>query len=279
MLITVNGLVIRSYPSGNHDSVLHILTDTNGKLTVMVKGGGSKKNSSSAGYIQLLTYGNYEIYQGKDDLYWLRGGSVIESFFTLTNDLSSMALANYLCEVASECSRENFEIEDTHVLLRLLLNSLYMLKTGGRSVSVVKGVFELRVCAMLGYTPDLIGCADCGEAFPDEAYLDVMNGRFVCSACQAKRNRALSLTQIREEDEFRQRRVICHLSSSVLAAMRYALSAPDKRIFSFTLQGEEEGSFERVCETFLLHHLERDFKTLEFYRSTPDLDKLVGKGG
>jgi hypothetical protein len=54
----------------------------------------------------------------------------------------------------------------------------------------------------------------------------------------------------------------------VLAAMRYALTAPDKKLFSFSLKDpEEERSFERAAETYLLNQLERDFDTLHFYRS------------
>jgi hypothetical protein len=61
------------------------------------------------------------------------------------------------------------------------------------------------------------------------------------------------------------------VSASTLAAMRYALTAPDKKIFSFSLKDrEEEMNFGRATETFLLNQLERDFDTLRSYRSTVD---------
>ena len=50
------------------------------------------------------------------------------------------------------------------------------------------------------------------------------------------------------------------------------LTAPDKKIFSFSMKdSEEERSLERATETFLLNQLERDFDTLHFYRSVADL--------
>lgn len=275
MLTTVDGLVIRSYPSGNSDSVLHIITREHGKLAVLVKGGKSGKKGT-AFCIQPYTYGNYELYKGKDDnLYWFRSGTVLHSFYGLTHDVEKVALADYVCEVASECSGEDFEVEDSQTVLRLLLNTLHVMLHTDKSLALIKGVFELRVAALCGYTPDLIGCADCGEAFPDEAYLDVMNGCFVCEKCQKKRNASVRLSRLSEEDEFRQRNVLCPITASVLAAMRYALSAPEKKVFSFALTDkEEERCFERTTEAFLLHNMEREFKTLHFLRSISELPTL-----
>ena len=48
MLITVNGLVTRSYLSGDHDRVIHIITEDHGRLAVMVKGGNSKRGGGAA---------------------------------------------------------------------------------------------------------------------------------------------------------------------------------------------------------------------------------------
>lgn len=271
MLITVNGLVTRSYPSGDHDRVIHILTEEQGRLSVMVKGAGSKRTGSSTVCTQLFTYGNYELYRGKSgDLFWFRGGSVIHSFYSLTTDLTRMALATYLCDVASEQAAEEGGEEEGAVLLRMLLNSLYTLHSGTRPHAIVKGVFELRAASLLGYCPDLTGCAFCGEGYPDNAYLDVMNGRLICADCQTKRNRLAGIPTA--EQELGERRIVCPLSSSVLAALRYALSAPDKKLFSFSLKDpEEERSFDRVAETYLLNQLERDFDTLHFYRSVADM--------
>ena len=270
MLITVNGLVTRSYPSGDHDRLLHIMTEDRGRLSVMVKGGNSKRGGATSACTQLFTYGNYELYSGNNgDLYWLRGGSVLTSFYKLSEDLARMSLASYLCDVASDLTDKNVAVEETAELLRMLLNSLYTLDRGTKPAALVKGVFELRAAAMMGYRPNLIGCDVCGTGYPDEAYLDVMNGLFVCADCQAKRNRLVGRVWERErEEEMGERSIVCPLSASTLAAVRYALAAPESKIFSFALLDDETaGSFERVAETYLLNHLERDFETLRFYRA------------
>ena len=271
MLITVNGLITRSYPSGDHDRVVHMLTEDRGRLSVMVKGGNSKRGGHTAACTQLFTYGNYELYGGNNgDMYWYRGGSVLNSFYNLSSELSRMALATYLCDLATEFTDRDTGSEESVALLRMLLNSLYTLDKGNRPPSIVKGVFELRAAAMMGYRPNLVGCEVCGQGYPEEAYFDIMNGCFICAACQAKRNRFASRIAAREA-ELGERSIICPISSSVLAAIRFALTAPDGKIFSFSLSDREvERAFAHVAETFLLNHLERDFETLCFYRAVAE---------
>ncbi len=272
MLITVNGLVTRSYPTGNQDHIVHIITEEHGRLSVMVKGGTSRTAREAAALTQPFTYGNYELYRGKGgDLYWFRSGSVTRHFFDVTADLARTALAAYLCDVATELSDEESGIPETGILLRMLLNTLHTLAGEGKDSALVKAVFELRAAALMGYQPDLTACRRCGEGYPENAYLDVMNGCLVCADCQSAQNRLGGRIDETRERELGERRIICPITSSTLAAMRYALTAPDRKIFSFELTDPEElHLFARAAETYLLNQLEQDFDTLKFYRSVAD---------
>ncbi len=270
MLITVNGLITRVYHTGNNDRVLHIITREHGRLSVLVKGSSSRKRDDTAAATQLFTYGNFELYRGRvGDMYWLRNGSAIQYFFGVTSDLATMALATYLCDVATDLSAEEDAIPETDDLLRMLLNTLHVLSERSKPAPLVKAVFELRLSAMMGYQPDLTACTRCGEGYPEHAYLDIMNGCLICADCQTELNRRLRRPEA--ERELGERRIICPLSASILAAMRYALAAPDRKIFSFALQDPVElRNFSHVAETYLLNQLEQDFDTLKFYRSVSD---------
>ncbi len=270
MLITVNGLITRVYHSGNNDRILHILTKEQGRLSVMVKGSASRKRDDTAAATQLFTYGNFELYRGRTgDLYWLRNCTALQYFFGVTSDLTAMALSTYLCDVATEVSAEEDAGMETDDLLRMLLNTLYVLNERSKPAPLVKAVFELRLAAMIGFQPDLTACARCGEGYPDHAYLDIMNGRLVCADCQTELNRRRPPPDL--ERELGERRIVCPITGSTLAALRYALSAPDRKIFSFNLQDPEElRSFSHVAETYLLNQLEQDFDTLKFYRSVAE---------
>ncbi len=272
MLITVNGLITREYRTGDKDRVIHIITEERGRISAMVKGSTTRKRDATAAATQLFTYANFELYQGQGgDLYWVRGCTPLKHFFALTSDLATMALSTYLCDVASDLCAEEDAIPETDELLRMLLNALYVLNEKIKPLPLVKAVFEMRLAAMMGFQPDLTACVSCGEGYPDTAYMDIMNGCLLCADCQTERNRRIGIRAERDR-ELGERRILCPLTASTIAALRYTLAAPEKKIFSFTLQDPEEMRlFSNVAETFLLNQLEQDFDTLQFYRSVADI--------
>ncbi|MBQ1233902.1 MAG: DNA repair protein RecO, partial [Clostridia bacterium] len=139
MQMSTDGLVTRVQNTGDHDKVLQILTAEHGRISVMVKGGKSLKSPAMA-CSQLFTYGNFELYR-KGDFYWLRQGSVLNAFYELSADIVRMSLGVYLCDVANELSDRDEPAEE---LLRMLLNSLYLIGREKKPQELVKGVFELR---------------------------------------------------------------------------------------------------------------------------------------
>ena len=92
-----------------------------------------------------------------------------------------------------------------------------------------------------------------------------MNGCVTCSECMMKQSAHVARPL---SDESGERRILLPINGSVLAAMRYAIYAPGERMLSFKLGGEEENAmFSKAAEEYLLHHLERGFSSLEFYKS------------
>jgi DNA repair protein RecO (recombination protein O) len=57
------------------------------------------------------------------------------------------------------------------------------------------------------------------------------------------------------------------LSPSALAALRYIVSAPDGRVFSFEIKDDgETEELAGAAESYILNHLERSFDSLSFYK-------------
>jgi DNA repair protein RecO (recombination protein O) len=56
------------------------------------------------------------------------------------------------------------------------------------------------------------------------------------------------------------------LTSGVLAALRHTIYAPFPKLFSFELSEEGQRMLESASERYVLTQLERNFKTLDFYR-------------
>ena len=261
MTFATDGLITRVHEVGAGDKLVNIITPDRGRIGVMVKGGRSP-NSKLTPVSQLFTYGNFEIYE-KNSMYWLRGGSILNSFYAISNDISRLSLATYLCDLANELSDEDEECSE---LLRLLLNSLFLIGKADRAPEIVKSAFELRAAAISGYMPELFGCAYCHAEVADFMYLDVMGGKLVCTDCQAKRGQRIPRISKDFEDD-PESSVLCGMSPSTLAAVRYIVSAPEKKVFSFELKdGDDLHDLSRAAEAYILNHLGRGFDSLDFYK-------------
>lgn len=264
MLYSTDGLIIRETDVGEHDKILTLLTPSEGQISVSAKGARSSK-SKLISATKLFTYGNYEIYK-KGEFRYLREAAIIEPFFGLSKDIERMSLAAYFCEVACDVSVEG---EPSIYILRMILNSLFALARGLYSLPIIKAVYELRTAGYSGFMPSLERCAHCGEEFPQKPRFDIMNGHLICQDClnklQQEKNRSYAGAF---DDLTAEKSLYCPLSPSALAAMRYALTALPERMFSFEIKDDGELKlFGDACEAFLLNHLERDFRTLNFYKS------------
>lgn len=258
---TTDGLILRVVEVGESDKLLTVLTK-DGRITVSAKGVRSMK-SKSASLCHPFTYANLEYYE-KEGRRWLSGGSVNASFFGLNQSLAGYALAAYLLSLATEITDEGVEAED---VLRTTLNALYAIQKELSPIPLIKASYEWFAAMTSGYMPELDTCSVCSTGDMCELWLDVMNGALICDACQKKRTGSIPLPEV---DRYETRNVLVPLDGSALAAIRYVSTAPLSRLFSFSLSGQSADYFCRAAETYLLHHLERDFDTLEFYRTVKD---------
>lgn len=257
---TVDGLVLREIPVGDHDKLLTVLTAEEGQVLMTAKGARSM-HSKVMPLCRLFTYANFEYYE-RGGRRWVSGGSVNDSFFGLNEDLEGFALASYLLQVAGEITGEGVSAEE---ILRMTLNALYLIEKGEKDRRQIKGVYEWFAAKASGFEPDLSACADCGCKEGENLWLDVMNGGLVCTPCLQKRSGGLPIPEL---DPYETRNVLLPMDASTLAGLRYVSEAPLSRIFAFSLREEESlVSFGRITETYLLNHLERGFDALSFYHS------------
>lgn len=264
-LLKVTGLVLRETPVGESDKMLSVLTAECGRISVYGRGVRKLKNTAFVG-TQLYCYAEFVLVKN-GDAYTIRECTVKEKFYHLRDSLPALALAGYIAEVAMDISSDEREHED---LLRLTLNSLYAIGQQKKPLSLIKAVFELRSVAYAGFMPDLVGCAGCGKYQFPAYYLDIPEGTFRCEECFHKKSGELE-TEFRRENEnegiYSGAHLIVPISPEVFVAMRYAVYAKPERLFSFDLPADALSDFASVCEKYLLCHLDREFRTLDFYHS------------
>ncbi len=263
MLITVKGLVLRETPVGDFDKMLTVLTAEYGKISVFARG-AKKMKSPFFVSTQMFCYSEF-VLRKTTDIFYINDGSLIEGFFSLRDTLEGSALASYIAEVAQDISTEN---TDETKLLRLTLNTLFAISRQKKPLPLVKAVFELRAVSYAGFLPRLSGCDVCGKAPLPTYFFDISSGVFFCEECYHAREKLFEdeAGRVNEEESiYAYYHTIVQISPSVFAAVIHALSVPQERIFAFSLEDDALYDFSSLCEKYLICHLERNFKTLDFY--------------
>lgn len=244
--ISAPGLVIREQSIGEADKLITVLTAKHGLIRAFSRG-AKKTKSKKLAATSLLSYSEFTFSKSRD-AFSVEDALVKEVFFELRKDVQKMALAQYFCELAYEFCEEDFESEE---ILRLFLNSLWLLKDDKKPMPFIKAVTELRLMSAGGYMPDLVACEKCGEYETDSMFFSSESGKLYCENCRPN--------------------ITCkHLNLSVVTAMRYVVFSDFPKIFSFSLGEDSLASFCEICEEYLLNKTQRRFKTLEFYNAIKD---------
>ena len=183
MLCKVKGVVIRCVEYGENDKLLTLLTHEKGKMTVCVKGAQSLRCKHMPS-CELFSYSEFELYE-RSGMYWVRESYLCESFFAIRRGLESMYLGEYICDVTAEFALFD---EPDEPLLRLFLNTMYLLASGKKDRRIIKSVFEMKSLSLEGFLPDISGCSYCGK-LSENMYFDAIEGNLTCSSCKDKLNR------------------------------------------------------------------------------------------
>lgn len=241
--LVTRGIVLRVTETKEADDILTVLTAERGRLAVIARG-ARRRNSRLAAACQHLAFSELVLYR-RGDWYMLDEASTLALFDGLRADLEKLALASYFAEVTEAVTAEELPSSN---LLSLLLNSLYALDALDKPAALVRAAFELKLLSLSGYEPLLDDCAVCGTTEPTEPVFDAEQGVVLCRKC--------ALTG-----------ALFPLDAGALAAMRHIVSAPMKRLLSFSLAPPSLDRLSAACEAFTAAQLDRRFKTLDFYRS------------
>ena len=240
----LRGIVLRETETKETDKILTVLTPQLGRISVIARG-ARRKNSRIAAASQLLAYSEMTVFQ-KGNWYFLDEASTLELFDGVRQDLVLLSLASYFAELTESVTDEG---QDAAEIVPLLGNALYALGTLHKEPRLVKTAYELRLLALSGFEPLCDGCAVCGRTEPEQPRLDVVRGTVHCAACKEKGGLSLPLTQ------------------GALAALRYILNCPAKKLYSFTLPPQEMALLAHAAEAFAASQLERSFRTLDYYKT------------
>ncbi len=230
-IIKTKGIVISENKMGDFDKMVTILTP-NGKIGCAAKGARRPKSLLMAG-TQFFCFGEYLIFKGNNS-YNINSCDTIEIFYNLRTDLDKLNYAVEICRIIDKVTYEN---QNTYKILQLLLNTLYVISETDKNLELVVSVFRIRLLCLLGFMPKVNQCVNCGSN-DDIAFFSICDNGYKCKNCGKVDKSAIS---------------ICATS---VDAIRYIISAPAKKIFSFELSDEAIKEISLISNVYLKDKLE-----------------------
>lgn len=170
------GIVLRSYPFGEADRVVVLLSPNSGKLRTVAKG-VRKTKSRFGGRLEPFTHVDLVLYEGRN-LDTITQVAVLEHFPRLRSDLDAVVAAGTMVETADAVAQED---EAAIRLFLLLQRGLKSLEAGQRSPDLVTS-YLLKLADVVGVAPSLLQCASCGRVDGLHRF-SFSGGGSVCDRC------------------------------------------------------------------------------------------------
>ncbi|MFA5525078.1 MAG: DNA repair protein RecO [Tissierellales bacterium] len=243
MILKTEGLVLRQTKYDEWDKILTIFTKSNGKIQAIAKGARRPKGGLVAS-AQVFGYSEFLLYKGRN-LYQVNQADMIESFFSLRDDLYKLAYATYIAELIDAGASEEYANEK---LFDLSIKTLSVLANMNKDYKKLLLAFELKYISFIGYRPHLRNCVICNDELGNGVEFSVEHGGAVCEKCSSHRYQLVSKEIIKNIEK------LLYITLDNIADL--SISSKDIEII------------EKLVLAYVMNYIEkRNFKSLEFLRS------------
>lgn len=240
-LITVQGVVISAMPIGEYDKRIVLLTRERGKISAFAKG-ARRVNSPFMAAADPFVFGTFTLYEGRSS-YNLNQVSVTHHFVELAKMQPGIYYGYYFLELADYFGREG---TDEREMMNLLYVTVKAILNPHVEDELVRCIFELRAMAEEGYCPELFSCVSCGkEENQEEMFFSQTQHGILCASCAPGVRDAVKI------------------SRAALYAMRYIVSAPMGKLYTFAVSPEVLSELKKIIYVYTERNTDKRFKSLE----------------
>ena len=239
--IKVKGIVLSESNMGDYDKMVTILTPNLGKISCAAKGARRPKSLLLAG-TQLFCFADYIVYKGTST-YHINSSETIEMFYNLRTDLDKLKYAIHVNKIVQDVTDEN---ENCYNILQLYLNTLYTISETDKDLDLTISIFKLKLLCLLGFTPRIMECVNCKQK-EDLHFFSIRDNGLKCEACSRIDKSAINISQ------------------STANAIKYVVTAPSKKLFSFNLKNESLEEFKLIAKVYFDEKLEKVYKLEDLF--------------
>lgn len=159
-------------------------------------------------------------------------------FYNLRTDLDKLECSANITKIVNDVATEN---ENNYKTLQLLLNTLYMISETEMNRDLITSIFKMRLASILGFTPQVEKCVNCGET-ENITHFSIRDNGFKCEACSKMDQGAITM------------------SDGTRDGIKYTIMAPAKKLFGFNITEECIQEYKLISKIYLNEKLEKEYK-------------------
>lgn len=239
--IKTRGIIIKEVNTGEADKIVRIFSKSLGRISGSAKGARRTKSRFVAS-TQLLCYSDFVLFKGKE-IYSINSADIIEPFYEIRNDIVKLTYTAHILDLINDVVQEN---QPATRVLQLFLNTLHMLSKTDKSPELITRIFELRFLTILGYSPYVVDCMECGSENLGEMLFSFKKCGFLCHACGMQDKLAM------------------RISVGTAKAIQHVVRKKNNELFNFSLSQQVLDELRIIMRRYIKDRLEKEYNKLDF---------------
>jgi DNA repair protein RecO len=238
MYLNSDGIIFRQTKATGGRKMILLFTRKYGKISVgsAINEKGKAKSSLA---LRPFTYGNYQIFQGKN-YYNLDHAETIKSFYGIGEDLDKYMYAAFVLELTEKLVPEDVA---QPAIFDLLIDFMGELETRKKKFETLVLAYEIKILRIMGMSPELDQCVGCGKK-DDLNYFSVPDGGIMCSECAEKLNTS-------REDS-----LIYETKFGIVDVLKYFIANPLKSFENIALDDSVSSRLQMIIKNYMSYHLD-----------------------
>ena len=241
-------IVLRTWPFGESDKIVSLLTESHGKLTGIAKG-AKRSRKRFVNSLEPFSLVNLRFQdRAHSNLVFILAADLAFGFKDLLSSLEKISFAAYLVEITDGLIGER---EENYLVFRHLRDGLAQLDERSISLTFLTS-FELKLLKLTGYQPLLDSCRRCSKERWDRCetrwHFSPRDGGILCGSCSRLRKEVFSLSAATLE-------ILTHLQKEM--GMPASDVSPPTQVLK---------EIRSVVVRFIEFHMEREIKSATFLR-------------
>ena len=248
MTLETEGIIFRQTKMVQGRRMILLFTRKYGKISVG-SNVGDKGRSRTALALRPFTFGNYQIYEGRN-YYELDRADAVTSYYGIGEDLDRYAAAAYALELTEKVVPEGLPQPQVFDLLISFLEELEQRKQKYETLLLA---YEVKLLDVLGIFPVLDTCVRCGKTSFAPAAFSIKDGGVICGDCAGNVKSGESSVNFASNDE---EALIFPVSTDIINVVKYYARNPMQKFAGIALSDDIAESLQRLIRAYMSFHFD-----------------------